>query len=112
MAYTRALELDPELAAAALNRGILLYQAGHYGEADADLRRALVSTRDRDALGMIHYNRALVALAVGTPDTARAELDAAERFGNAGTCKLRSLTFGQVSRRDLDPPKRGRNDGR
>jgi serine/threonine protein kinase/tetratricopeptide (TPR) repeat protein len=39
--YDSALGLDPSLAAAARNRGLLHYRAGEYTDAEADLRRAL-----------------------------------------------------------------------
>src|SRR5205807_7974989 len=41
--YDRALQLDAELGAAALSRGLLNLQTEHYGEALADLRHALES---------------------------------------------------------------------
>ena len=38
--YARALDLDPALTAAALNRGVLLYRQGRYDEASSALQRA------------------------------------------------------------------------
>src|SRR5205823_7207713 len=49
--YTRALELDDGLTAAALNRGLLHYAAGRFAEAAADLNRALGTTTERGVLG-------------------------------------------------------------
>jgi eukaryotic-like serine/threonine-protein kinase len=55
--YDRALQLDPRLAAAALNRGALHLQERHFTEAEADFRLALESGADPAA---VHYNRALL----------------------------------------------------
>src|SRR5262249_30854507 len=44
--YDRALQLDPALAAAALNRGILHYREKRYTDAAADLRLALNNGAD------------------------------------------------------------------
>jgi Flp pilus assembly protein TadD len=55
--YDRALELDPTLAAAALNRGVLHYKAGRHARAEADLRHAAECGADPAA---VHYNLALV----------------------------------------------------
>lgn len=63
--YSRALELDPKLTDAALNRGILSYEARRYDEAITDFRRALDATTDAAALGRIQYNLALAHLARG-----------------------------------------------
>jgi tetratricopeptide (TPR) repeat protein len=60
--YTRALELDPDLAAAALNRGILHLQAGAYARASDDLLYALRRGADGAA---VHFNLALVERARG-----------------------------------------------
>src|SRR5262249_48887925 len=54
--YDRALDLDPTLAAAALNRGALHVQERRWDAADADLRLALSLGADPAA---VHYNRAL-----------------------------------------------------
>src|SRR5262249_1929295 len=51
--YGRALELDPGLAAAALNRGTLHYREKRYADATADLRRALDNGADP---AVVHYN--------------------------------------------------------
>jgi serine/threonine protein kinase/Tfp pilus assembly protein PilF len=58
--YTSALELQPRLGDAALNRGILHYRAGQYNLARADLQRALDGGADPVAA---NYNLALVQLA-------------------------------------------------
>ena len=71
--YDRALELDPGLAAAALNRGILHYHEHRYGEAARDLHRALDNGADP---AMAWYNLALVHVAQN--DRAEA-LDAVQR---------------------------------
>jgi tetratricopeptide (TPR) repeat protein len=58
--YDSALELQPNLSAAALNRGILHYRQGRYDAARADLLHALDCGADPAAA---HYNLALVHLA-------------------------------------------------
>ena len=70
--YGRALELDPGLTAAALNRGLLCYKAGRHRDAIADFQHALRSTSGREALGQIHYNLALAYLAAGDRSSALA----------------------------------------
>jgi tetratricopeptide (TPR) repeat protein len=67
--YTWALDLDPGLGAAALNRGVLRYRARQYAEATADLRLAL--DRGADPV-LVHYNLALVYRAAGDPRAALA----------------------------------------
>ena len=67
--YDRSLSLDPALAPAALNRGMLHYRANRYTEALDDLSRALAGgARPAD----VHFDRALIYLAQGKHDTARA----------------------------------------
>ena len=61
--YSRALELDPALMAAALNRGTLSYKAGRHEDAIVDFRRALRAGPDPETAGRIHYNLALARLA-------------------------------------------------
>lgn len=58
--YDRALERDPDLAAAALNRGILQLKYGRVDLAEADMVRAL---RSGMAPAVVHYNLAHVRLA-------------------------------------------------
>jgi tetratricopeptide (TPR) repeat protein len=60
--YDRALDLDPTLAAAFLNRGMLHYRRQHFDRAAADLRRALDAGA---APAVAHYDLALVELARG-----------------------------------------------
>jgi Flp pilus assembly protein TadD len=55
--YKTAFQLDPSLSAAALNCGILHYEAGRYPEAETDLRGALKAGADPAA---VHFNLALV----------------------------------------------------
>jgi serine/threonine protein kinase len=62
-----ALRLDPALAPAALNRGILHYQAARYLQAEADLRLAEANGADR---AVVQYNLAHVRL--GQKDVAGA----------------------------------------
>ena len=60
--YDRALQLDPKLAAAALNRGMLHYRGKRYALAAADLRHAAVLGADP---ALVHYDLALVELGRG-----------------------------------------------
>ena len=55
--YQTAFRLDPSLAAAALNCGILHYEAGRYAAAETDLRSALKAGADP---ATVCYNLALV----------------------------------------------------
>jgi tetratricopeptide (TPR) repeat protein len=86
--YGRALELDRSLTEAALNRGILNYSEGRYGEADSDLDRAQATASGRETLGLIHYHRALVGLARGDRPSAIASLEAAMGHGHEEARKL------------------------
>ena len=65
----QALALAPALAAAALNRGVLHYQAGRFPQALADLEQALRCGADPAA---VHYNLALVHLSQKEWGAARA----------------------------------------
>jgi serine/threonine protein kinase len=70
--FDRALALDPHLAAAALDRGMLSYTQQRYDEALADLRRA--SSDGGDAAG-VAYGLALVFAAQGDRAAALLQLD-------------------------------------
>jgi serine/threonine protein kinase/Flp pilus assembly protein TadD len=70
--YDRALELEPHLGVAALNRGILHSQERRYPQAQADFRHAL---EDGVEPAAVHYNQALVYLAQGQHSDARACLE-------------------------------------
>ena len=65
--YSRALELDPALTSASINRGILAYKNGKNDAAIADFRQAIRSASDSRTLGLIHYNLALAHLAARRP---------------------------------------------
>jgi tetratricopeptide (TPR) repeat protein len=69
--YDRALRLNPTLAAASVNRGLLHYREKRLPEAAADLRQALANGADP---ATVHYNLALVDLARRDRAAARAEL--------------------------------------
>jgi tetratricopeptide (TPR) repeat protein len=72
--YGLALEYDPGLAVAALNRGILHYQVGHYREALADLHLA----EERGANpASVCFNRAVIQNARGDREGALANLERA-----------------------------------
>jgi tetratricopeptide (TPR) repeat protein len=60
--YDRALRLNPVLAGAALNRGLLNYRLKRYPQAIADIQRALENGADP---GAAHYDLALTHLALG-----------------------------------------------
>jgi tetratricopeptide (TPR) repeat protein len=74
--YDRALQLDPALAGAALNRGILHYDARRFPQAQADLNRALALGADP---AIVYYNLALNDLARDEPGAARAAIENALR---------------------------------
>jgi tetratricopeptide (TPR) repeat protein len=63
--YTRALEHDPKLGTALLNRGILSYKRGRHGAAIEDFQRASSMQVDDETLGRLHHNLALAQLAQG-----------------------------------------------
>ncbi len=93
--YTRALELKPTFAAAALNRGAMAYRAGRVQEALADLERARIHARDARTLGLAAYNLALVHLKKGDLPQAHARLRQAVELGNPDAQALAGR---------LDPP--------
>jgi tetratricopeptide (TPR) repeat protein len=72
--YDRALQLEPTLAVAALNRGRLHFRQQRFPEALADLQRALDGGTDRAA---VYYDIALVKLGQGDRAAALASLRAA-----------------------------------
>ncbi len=86
--YTRALELNPALGAAALNRGMLQYRAGRLAEATTDLNRALAKAPGPKDRGIIRYNLALVDLARVNRDAALANLAEAAGLGNQAALDL------------------------
>jgi serine/threonine protein kinase len=69
--YDQALQLDPTLADAALNRGLLHYRVRHYLAALLDLERARELGADP---ALVSFSLALVRLARGEPRAALAEL--------------------------------------
>jgi eukaryotic-like serine/threonine-protein kinase len=69
--YDRALALAPHLGAAALNRGALHYKEGRYPEARSDLEAGLHFGAEPAA---VHYNLALVHIALQDPAAARQDL--------------------------------------
>ena len=80
--YDRALRINPRLADAALNRGIIRYRQGRFDTAIHDLEHALQSTTSRSALGIIHYNLAVVHRARGDRQAAGDSARAAIELGN------------------------------
>src|SRR5262249_35955029 len=92
--YNRALQLDPHVAAAALNRGALHLQQRHFSEAESDLRLAVELGANRAA---VYYDWALLHLA--RRDSVAA-LASGERAGEADphhrrSRELRDLLKGQ-----------------
>lgn len=85
--YDRALLLDPTLAAAALNRGMLHYQEKRFSEAMADLRACVGHGGDP---ATVYYDMALVHLAQRERDAALVSLDKALKH-NAGHEEARQL---------------------
>ncbi len=94
--YTRALELNPRLSDAALNRGVLALHAGRYVDAANDFKRA---QRDSDAArpgtrptgnaaGRDQFEAALAHLARDDWPSARASLRQAAEHGDAAARRL------------------------
>jgi serine/threonine protein kinase/tetratricopeptide (TPR) repeat protein len=69
--YGRALELDPTMSAAALNRGMLQYRGKRYGEATRDLEKAAQLGADP---ATVSYDLALINLAQENRDAAKVNL--------------------------------------
>jgi tetratricopeptide (TPR) repeat protein len=93
--YSRALELDPGLAVAALNRGILAYNTRRYDDALADFQQALRAGADSAMSGCIHYNLGLVHRARGDREAALASAESAVIRGYAEARKLRDSLRGR-----------------
>jgi serine/threonine protein kinase/Tfp pilus assembly protein PilF len=74
--YDTALEIDPNLGAAALNRGILHCQAKRWAQARADFQRALAPESGAEPAA-VHYNLAVLHLAQGDRANALASLQRA-----------------------------------
>jgi serine/threonine protein kinase/tetratricopeptide (TPR) repeat protein len=86
--YTHALERNPALTAASLNRGMLHYREGHLIEAAADLNQALATTTGRREQGIIYYNLSLVDLAHGDRAAALSNLKVAVSHGDEAAREL------------------------
>ena len=69
--YERALQLDPRMSGAALNRGIVHYQQGRHADATADLNKALELGADP---ATVYFNLALIVLTQGNHTAARADV--------------------------------------
>jgi tetratricopeptide (TPR) repeat protein len=80
--YDRALELNENFADAALNRGVVRYRLGRHSAARRDLDRALALAPSKQARGVIHYNLALIDLAVGNRKAFAANLQKALELEN------------------------------
>lgn len=100
--YSRALELKPTFADAALNRGTMAYREGRLDDALADLERARANAETPETLGLVAYNLALVHLKNGDRSTAGIYLKQAIKQGNAQAQALASR---------LDPPHPSRPSG-
>jgi tetratricopeptide (TPR) repeat protein len=86
--HDRALELNPRLTDALLNRGVIHLRQGRHRAAIGDLERALGTTSSRSARGVILYNLALVHGARGEREAADASARAAVALGNAEAREL------------------------
>jgi eukaryotic-like serine/threonine-protein kinase len=86
--YTRALEIDARFTDAALNRGILNFHEGRPADALLDFDLALSTTSSRQALGLIHYNAALVYLSLKDRASARSRLVQAIAHGDEAARRL------------------------
>ncbi len=86
--YTRALDLRPDFADAALNRGRLEYRRGRHAEAIRDLESALAKSSTPEVRGLILYNMALTQLALKDRAAAETSLKRAMHDGDARACEL------------------------
>jgi tetratricopeptide (TPR) repeat protein len=75
--FDRALDLDPNLAEAALNRGLVHLRQKHLDAAEADFQRALKKGADP---ARSHYQLALVCLARGDRAGAVSHLNEVRRL--------------------------------
>ncbi len=106
--YHWALDRDPNLTSALLNRGILASRAGRHAEAVADFQRALETSSDPRTLGRIHYNLALTRLAQGEPAAALAHAEQALAQGYDAARGLRErLRPESQSHQDVRPLDQG-----
>jgi serine/threonine protein kinase/Tfp pilus assembly protein PilF len=85
--YGLALERDPKLAVAALNRGVLHFQLKRFAQAESDLQRASHLGADP---ATVHYNLALIQAQQGHRDAAVVSLKLA-LTENADHKKAREL---------------------
>ncbi len=81
--YSRALEINPNLAEASLNRGVIHFHEGQLENAIADLERARRTAADPKTHGIIEYNLALTHLARHDTAAAKTCLESAFAFGDA-----------------------------
>jgi tetratricopeptide (TPR) repeat protein len=92
--FNRALDLDPHLAVAALDRGLLACRERRYEEAMADFERAAADHADA---AEIAYGKALVYSAQGQKDLALEQLRqllSLQPAHEAGQTLARSLSDG------------------
>jgi len=87
--YARAIELDPHLAAAWINRGILSYKSGRHAEAVTDFIGGLKTATDRETRGRLHFNLALTQLAIHDRPAALANAEQAVDLGCQEAIALR-----------------------
>ncbi|MDR3638012.1 MAG: serine/threonine-protein kinase [Isosphaeraceae bacterium] len=86
--YSMALQHDPQLTAAALNRGILAYKAHRYRDALVDFERALATASSRAMGGQIRTNLALAERELGNLDAAREHAEKAVQDGDTNARAL------------------------
>jgi tetratricopeptide (TPR) repeat protein len=90
--YTHALQQDPRLSVAALNRGILFYKACRYDDAISDFHQALATSSSPEAIGRVYYNLALAQLAKGDRSVALTSVEQSLAHGyRAATALYNSL---------------------
>jgi SAM-dependent methyltransferase len=96
--FRKALELDPKLAVAATNLGVLLFEAGRLGEAAPFLKPACEAA-NREAAVLSKLVEQCEAARVSPPVTVaeRALLEAHRRFGST-LAELRGMAQGLVAR--------------
>jgi tetratricopeptide (TPR) repeat protein len=95
--YSHALQRDPHLSVAALNRGILSYKGCRYEEAISDFQQALATSSGPKATGRIYYNLALAQLAKGDRSVALASVEQALAHGYREATGLRDSLLHQQS---------------
>jgi serine/threonine protein kinase/Flp pilus assembly protein TadD len=86
--YSKALEINPNLAEASLNRGVIHFHEGRLDNAIVDLELARRTASDPETRGIIDYNLALTHLARHDTAAAKKYLESAIALGDADARSL------------------------